>query len=104
MTSRIMPALAVTCLLATGSGAALANAQAPDREAAALQGAKVSLPEAISIAERQTGGQAYDAGADIKAGHPRIAVETNGPNGVQTVTVDAQSGRVLTTHAGPEQD
>ena len=104
MNTRVMTALAITCLLATGSGAALAATQAPDREATALQGAKISLPEAIAIAERQTGGKAYDAGADIKAGHPQIAVETNGPKGVQTVTVDAQSGQVLATHAGPEQD
>ena len=96
--------LAIAGIIVTACGATFAATQAPDREATALQGAKISLPEAIAIAERQTGGKAYDAGADIKAGHPRIAVETNGRRGVQTVTVDAQSGRVLATHAGPEQD
>jgi uncharacterized membrane protein YkoI len=104
MNSKLATALGITCLIAAGGGAAFAAAPASDREATALQGAKVTLPEAIAIAERQTGGQAYDAGADIKDGHPRIAVETNGPKGVQTVTVDAQSGTVLATHAGPEQD
>jgi uncharacterized membrane protein YkoI len=74
------------------------------REATALQSAKVTLPQAIAIAEQQTGGRAYDAGVDIKAGATRIAVETNGPKGVLTVIVDAQSGKVVGTHPGPEQD
>ena len=104
MKTKLVTALAITGLLAAGGSAAFAAAPAPDREATALQGAKVSLPEAIATAERETGGQAYDAGADIHAGYPRIAVETNGPRGVQTVTVDAQSGKILATHAGPEQD
>jgi len=96
--------LAIAGMIVTAGGVAFAATQAPDREATALEGAKISLPEAIAIAERQTGGKAYDAGADIKGGHPRITVETNGSLGVQTVIVDAQSGRVLATHAGPEQD
>ena len=74
------------------------------REAAALQGMKMTLPQAIATAERQTGGKAFDAGVDIDNGKTQIVVETNGSKGVQTVTLDAQSGQVVGTHAGGEAD
>ena len=47
---------------------------------------------------------AHDAGVDTKGAQTRIVVETNGPKGVQTVMVDAQSGQVVSTHAGGETD
>ena len=79
-------------------------ASSKGREATALQGAKVTLLHAISTAEQQTGGKAFDAGVGVKDGKPQIVVETNGPKGVQTVTVDAQSGQIIGTHAGGEAD
>ncbi len=103
MTSKLLAALAFAGLLAAGSGVALAGSD-EQKEATALQGAKVSLTEAIATAEQQTGGKAYDAGVDVKGGRTRIAVETNGPKGVQTVMVDAQSGQVVGAHAGAEAD
>ena len=54
--------------------------------------------------EQQTGGKAYDAGVDVDHGKPRIVVETNGPSGVHTVTIDADSGQVLANHTGGEPD
>jgi len=105
MDTKLTAALALAGLLAAGTlGAAHAAGQDEDREATALQGAKVSLIQAIATAERQTGGQAFDAGADVRDGQPRITVETNGPKGVQTVVIDAQNGQVVGTHAGGEQD
>jgi uncharacterized membrane protein YkoI len=74
------------------------------REETALQGTKLSLSQAISIAEHQTGGKAFDAGVDVDHGTPRIVVETNGTNGVQTVIVDAESGQIVGGHAGGEPD
>ena len=100
-----LTATAFAALIAIGAlGTAYAGGKDEDREAAALQGAKVSLTQAIATAEQQTGGRAFDAGVDMKGGQTRIAVETNGPKGVQTVTIDAQSGQVVATHAGGEQD
>jgi uncharacterized membrane protein YkoI len=90
-------------LLAAGMGAHAATAAA-NREATALDGAPTSLAQAIATAERQTGGHAYDAGVDLAGGRTRIIVETNGPQGVQTVTLDARSGQVVGTHAGAEPD
>lgn len=106
MNTKITMSLALAALLAAGSvaGRAFAGSRDEDREANALQGAKVSLTQAIASAEQQTGGQAYDAGVDAKGGKTLIVVETNGPKGVQTVTIDAQSGGVVATHAGGEAD
>lgn len=97
-------AMAAVLMAATLGTSALAADRDGNREATALQGAKVSLTQAIATAEQQTGGQAYDAGVAVKGGQTRIAVETNGPKGVQTVTIDAHSGQVVGTHAGGEED
>jgi uncharacterized membrane protein YkoI len=60
--------------------------------------------QAIGIAEQKTGGKAFDAGVDVDNGKPRIVVETNGTNGIQTVIIDAQSGQIVGGHAGGEAD
>jgi len=96
-------ALAGLLIAGTLAGTALAAGSDENQEATALQNAKVTLTQAIATAEQQTGGKAFDAGVDIKDAQTRIAVETNGPKGVQTVTVDAQSGHVG-THAGVQAD
>ncbi len=107
MDTKTLASLTLAGLLAAGSltGTALAAGGSDEQqEATALNGAKVTLPQAIATAEQQTGGRAYDAGVDLKGGAARIAVETNGPKGVQTVIVDAHSGKVVGTHGGAETD
>jgi uncharacterized membrane protein YkoI len=105
MTIRIAAAafLAAGSLAATG-GVGWAAGQGEMQEATALRGAKVSLTQAIGIAEQHAGGQAFDAGVDIANGHARIVVETDSPKGVETVFVDPADGRILGGHAGPERD
>ena len=97
---------ALTAMLAVGSvtGTAYASGRDAGQEATALQDARTTLAEAIATAERQTGGQAYDAGVDTRGSQIRIVVETSGPKGVQTVSVDAQNGKVVATHDGGEKD
>ena len=106
MNTKTLASFALAGLLATGAlaGTAFAAGSDEQQEATALQSAKVTLPQAIATAEQQTGGKAYDAGVDLKGGVARIAVETNGPKGVQTVIVNAQNGKVVGTHAGAETD
>jgi uncharacterized membrane protein YkoI len=106
MNTKHIATLALAGLLATGAIAGTARAAGgdEDREATALQGAKISLTQAIATAEQQTGGKAYDAGVDARGGQAHIVVETIGPKGVQTVSVDAQSGQVVGSHAGGEAD
>ena len=106
MNSKLIATVALASLFAAGAvaGTAVAAGGNEDKEATALQGAKVSLTQAIATAEQQTGGRAYDAGVDAAGGQVRIVIETNGPKGVQTVSIDAQSGQVVGGHAGGEED
>lgn len=101
--SMVPAALAGLVLAGSATAATMpaTNGHAP--EAAAVDTMKVSLTQAIATAEQHTGGKAYDAGVDTDHG-TTIVVETNGPKGVQTVTVDANSGKVLSEHQGGEQD
>ena len=85
-------------------GPTLATSSEETREETALQGTNLTLSQAISTAEQQTGGKAFDAGVDVDHGKPRIVVETNGRQGVQTVIVDAQSDQIVGGHAGGEAD
>jgi uncharacterized membrane protein YkoI len=86
------------------AGPSFAASRDEAREQTALQGTNFTLTQAIAAAEQQTGGKAFDAGVDVDKGKPRIVVETNGPKGVQTVIVDAQSGQIIGGHAGGEAD
>jgi len=97
-------AAAATALLALGFAAPAFAADSEAPEQTALQGTSLTLPQAIATAEQQTGGKAFDAGVSIEHGKPRIVVETNGPKGVQTVSVDARSGQVVDSHSGGEAD
>ncbi len=99
--------IALALVGALGLGAAVPAFAASNSEAQeqnALQNSKLTLSQAIATAEQQTSGKAYDAGVDIDHGKARIAVETNGPKGIQTVIVDAQNGNVIGSHAGGETD
>jgi uncharacterized membrane protein YkoI len=87
-----------------GAGSALAVTGGEAQEETALQKTSLTLSQAIAMAEHQTGGKAFDAGVNVDDGKPRVIVETNGPLGVQTVIIDAQSGQVVGGHAGGEPD
>lgn len=92
--------VALAVLLATGaaSGVALANGSGEEQQdAAQLANAKVTLIEAIATAEHQAGGQAVGAGVDNENGTVRIAVDVAGTQGVKTVLVDPQTGKVTGT-------
>ena len=104
MNTQLATSLALVGLVTVGLPYGTAFAAGPDQEATALQSAKISLSQAVASAERQTGGRAYDAGVDMKGGQTRIVVETNGPKGVHTVPIAAQSGQVVDSHAGGETD
>ena len=97
-------ALAGVLVLGLAGPTFAANSDEEVREETALQGLKLTLSQAISIAEHQTGGKAFDAGVDVDHGKPRIVVETNGTKGVQTVIIDTESGQIVGSHAGGEPD
>jgi uncharacterized membrane protein YkoI len=98
-------AIALAGILLIGvAGPALGGTKSERQEQSALQGTTLTLTQAIAIAEHQTGGKAYDAGVSIDHGKPRVVVETNGPNGVQTVIIDAESGQIVAAHSGGVPD
>lgn len=96
-------ALALAGVLCAGLVAPVFAAEKND-EQTALQGIPFTLSQAITTAEQHTNGKAFEAGVNIDHGKTQVIVETNGPKGVQTVTVDAQSGKVTGSHAGAEAD
>ncbi len=96
--------IALAALLTVGAAAPALAANHDEQEQNLLQGSTVTLAQAIAAAEQQTGGKAYEAGVDVGNGKSSIVVETNGPKGVQTVTVDAQSGQIIRTEAGGQSD
>ena len=91
----LLPGLAVPSFAA-------ANDEA--REETALLNTALTLSQAISSAEQQTGGKAFDAGVDVDHGKPCVVVETNGPKGVETVIIDARNGQIIGGHKGGEAD
>lgn len=97
-------AVALAGVLILGVAGPTFSANGKAREETALLGTKLTLSQAISTAEQQTGGKAFDAGVDVEYEKPRIVVETNGPNGVQTVVFDAESGQIIGSHAGGEPE
>ena len=91
-------------LILGGAGSALAVTGGETQEETALQETSLTLSQAIAMSEHQTGGKAFDAGVNVDDGKPRVIVETNGTQGVQTVIIDAQSGQIVCAHAGGEPD
>jgi uncharacterized membrane protein YkoI len=100
MINQYSAAIALAGILFIGvAGPVLGGTKGEAQEQTALQKTTMTLSQAIAIAEHQTGGKAYDVGVVINHGKPRVIIETNGPNGVQTVIIDAQSGQIVAAHA-----
>jgi uncharacterized membrane protein YkoI len=105
MINQYSAAMALAGILSFGgAGSAFAVTSGEAQEETALQETSLTLPQAIAMAEHQTGGKAFDAGVNVDDGKPRVIVETNGTQGVQTVIIDAQSGQIVSAHAGGEPD
>lgn len=107
MNTKRITTLALAALLAIGAAGGIARAQGRDhdsREAAALAGMKVTLPQAITTAEGQAGGRAVGADVLQQDGATHIAVEVVGPQGIKTVMVDGATGRVTATQDGGDSE
>ena len=103
MNTKRITTFALATLLAMGTAGGIAHAKDNDRDgqdAAALAGMKVTLSQAIAMAEGQAGGRAVGADVSQEGGATRIAVEVVGPQGVKTVMVDGATGQVTATRDG----
>ncbi len=95
----IPTALAVAVALG-GTGAAFAaNGNDKDnerQEVAAVQSAKVSLTQAIAVAEQHVGGKAIESGIENRDGKiVGYEVEVARDNTVQKVLIDLDTGKVI---------
>ncbi len=99
--------IVLAALLATGaaSGFALAAENGhKENDAAMLASAKITLQQAITTAEQQSGGRAVGADLTQEKGVVQIEVEIAGPQGAKTVLVNAQTGQVTATHVADHAD
>lgn len=108
MNAKKIAPVALATLLVLGAAGGIAHAADRDqdqRDTAALATMKVTLQQAITTAEQQIGGRAVGADVSQENGGTRIAVEVAGQQGVKTVLVDGQSGKVTATHdAGQDHE
>ena len=85
--------LILTTALATGASLSV---RADDmHEADQLAKAKVSLGQAVQLAEKADQGKTLDAEFDIEKGHPLWEIKTLGSAGVKEYKVDATTGTIL---------
>lgn len=91
--------------IATGAlaGCGVFDEHGHDRNTAMLQ-SKVSLAEAITIAEKETGGRAVRAGADEEDGAVLIKVSIVQNNRMQRVFIDTQTGKIVKTRIDEDSD
>ena len=107
--ARYIPLALAAAIAAGGVGSALAQNTGQDdtrgepSELAVLQGAKISLSEAIGIAEKEAGGKAVEAGIDDENGQYAFEVEVLGSSAEQEVLIDPATGKV-TKIAKADQD
>jgi uncharacterized membrane protein YkoI len=97
--NRLIP-VAMATVVALGSTVAIAYAGSNDnsqdsQEMAALRNAKISLAQAITGAEQQSGGKAINAGLNNENGAMTYGVEVIKGNTVQTVLIDINTGQVV---------
>ena len=74
-----------------------------DSNTAILQ-SKVSLADAIAIAEKDTGGRATRAGADEENGAFLIKVSVVQSSKTQHVFIDPQTGKIVKTSSDEDDD
>jgi uncharacterized membrane protein YkoI len=99
---------AAAAALAVGVGSACSTvssyvSEIDDGEAALLQSG-FRLTHAIAIAEKETGGRAVEAGLDDDTGPVLISIVVAHPDRVQRVLIDPQTGKVVETATGKDDD
>ena len=92
--------IAMATVMALGSSVAIAYAGSNDnsqdsQEMTVLRNAKISLAQAITGAEQQSGGKAINAGLNNENGAMTYGVEVIKGNTIQTVLIDINTGQVV---------
>ena len=100
MVQKVMIVIVAAVVL---SGCGVFEEHDRDKNAALLQ-SKVSLADAIGIAERNSGGKAIRAGAEEEDGAVLIMVLTAQRNKVQKVFIDPQTGAIVKSRSEEDND
>lgn len=96
---------AAVALLTAGLSMNLAADSDNAATAAAQQNAKISMIQAINIAEQATGGKSAEAEFELEDGTAIYEVEIAMADGSEVeVTIDAQSGSILSQEVEDEDD
>jgi uncharacterized membrane protein YkoI len=105
----IVAMLAIAALLAIGAAAAFSISNQDDERRAEVeelglaQRAKISLIQAISIAEQVTGGRAFGKRLASWNGFTFYEIELGKDNRMLTVRVDVQTGKLAKAVPGKER-
>jgi uncharacterized membrane protein YkoI len=107
-TKIVIITLAITLTGSVVAGRASAeeasDAQEDAREAAMQAEGKLSLEEAVGLAEKQIpGGKVVEAGVDTENGIVSYVVDIE-KDGLQTVMIDVRTGEVLSVGTAEEDD
>lgn len=97
------PAYAIAVVMFAGAAAGGAFAKGKNEDAndmAALSSMKVSLIQAIAIAEQQSGGKAVSADIVTKGSSPQVAVELVASGSTKKITIDGKTGQVTDNPTG----
>ena len=89
---------------ATTAFAAESRQGSEAQEAVAYEQVKMTLADAIALAERQTGGKAVEATLEQEHGNVSFQVEIMKDRAFQKVTIDARTGQVVSTKADHDQE
>jgi uncharacterized membrane protein YkoI len=96
----MMIVVIAACVL---SGCGVFDEHGHNRNTAMLQ-SKVSLAEAITIAEKETGGKAIRAGTDEEDGAILIKVSVAQNGNIKKVFLDPQTGAIVKTRIDEDND
>ncbi|WP_051604149.1 PepSY domain-containing protein [Methylobacter tundripaludum] len=102
----MMPLLAMVIMVSTAVNVAQAS-DSKEKDAKELQlfsQAKISLSEAIKVAEQKVGGKAMEAEIDDEASSVQFEIEVVKEGKVHNVLVDGNTGKVLKVSLSDESN
>ena len=101
---RIVVVSVLAVAAATTAFAAESRRGGEAHEAVAYEQVKMTLADAIALAERQTGGKAVEATLEQEHGTVSFEVEIMKDRAFQKVTIDARTGQVVSAKADHDQE
>lgn len=107
--NKVLAAIMAGVIAAGSAGAvnlayAKENRDVPTNEASIMANAKVTMVQAIAVAEQQVGGKAVGTGIEDQDGNVFFEVEILKDNAKHKVLIDTQTGKVMKVVAHKSDD